>query len=75
MKNRTPKIAFSVFLCVLLCVLAVMPVFANSAQSYWEGVSASGVLTTEGECPLVAQVQSNHVWTDQHLGLPTIEYG
>lgn len=39
----------------LLCVLAILPASANSAPSYWEGVSASGVLTTDGECPLVVE--------------------
>ena len=42
-------------LALLLCVLGVLPASANSAQSYWEGVNASGVLVTDGECPLVVE--------------------
>ena len=49
------KAAFAATLAALLCLLAVLPVSANSAESYWEGVSASGVLTTDGECPLVVE--------------------
>ncbi len=68
----------------LLCVLAVMPVSANSAQSYWEGVSTSGVLTTDGECPLVvehetltfdiAEFPSPHVYNESYNASVTAEY-
>ena len=55
MSKPTRKICFVSVIGVLLCALAVFPASANSAPSYWEGVSASGVLTTEGECPLVVE--------------------
>ena len=55
MKHKTFKRIFAALACVLLCALAVFPASANSAPSYWQGVSASGVLTTEGECPLVVE--------------------
>ena len=49
------KTIFAGAVCIALCVLMVLPAFANSAESYWEGVSASGVLVTDGECPLVVE--------------------
>lgn len=55
MKHKTFKRIFAALACVLLCALAVFPASANSAPSYWQGVSASGVLTTDGECPLVVE--------------------
>ena len=55
MSKPTRKICFVSVIGVLLCALAVFPASANSAPSYWQGVSASGVLTTEGECPLVVE--------------------
>ena len=55
MSKPMRKIYFVSVIGVLLCVLTVLPAFANSAESYWEGVSTSGVLTTEGECPLVVE--------------------
>ncbi len=55
MSKQTRKICFVSAICVLLCALTILPTSANSAQSYWEGVSTSGVLTTEGECPLVVE--------------------
>ena len=42
-------------MAILLCVLAALPASANSAESYWEGVGATGVLVTDGECPLVVE--------------------
>ncbi len=55
MKNRTLNIICTALMCLVLCALTVLPAHANSAQSYWEGVSASGVLTTDGECPIVVE--------------------
>ena len=55
MKHKTFKRIFAALACVLLCAVMVLPAYGNSAQSYWEGVSASGVLTTDGECPLVVE--------------------
>ena len=55
MKNKPNKLFAVLALALLLCMLAALPASANSAESYWEGVSASGVLTTDGECPLVVE--------------------
>ena len=55
MSKPTRKICFVSVIGVLLSALTVLPAFANSAQSYWEGVGASGVLVTDGECPLVVE--------------------
>lgn len=49
------KTIFAGAVCIALCALMMLPAFANSAESYWEGVSASGVLVTDGECPLVVE--------------------
>ena len=44
------------FLLVLLLLLGSTPsVFANSAQSYWEGVDRAGAIVTDGESPIVAE--------------------
>lgn len=54
MRKHTKAIVTAT-IAVLLCLLLVLPASANSAQTYWEGVSASGVLITEGECPIVVE--------------------
>lgn len=44
------------FLLVLLLLLGSTPsVFANSAQSYWEGVDRAGAIVTDGESPIVVE--------------------
>ena len=53
--KRWNKALSATVLALLLCVLGVLPASANSAESYWEGVNASGVLVTDGECPLVVE--------------------
>ena len=49
------KTIFAGAVCIALCALMVLPAFANSAESYWEGVSASGVpvcySTPSAACP------------------------
>ena len=55
MKNKPNKLFAVLALALLLCMLAALSASANSAESYWEGVSASGVLTTDGECPLMVE--------------------
>ncbi|MBQ7380089.1 MAG: hypothetical protein IJW70_10490 [Clostridia bacterium] len=55
MKKHDFKRYQVLLLVILLCALTALPASANSAESYWEGVSASGVLTTDGECPLVVE--------------------
>ena len=55
MSKTTRKWFAAALVCVLLCAALVLPAYGNSAESYWEGVSASGVLITDGECPLVVE--------------------
>ena len=55
MSKTIRKILTAALACVLLCAVMVLPAYGNSAESYWEGVSASGVLITDGECPLVVE--------------------
>ncbi len=55
MRKTITGIAAGAMAFLMLCVFAAVPVSANSAQSYWEGVSGSEVLTTDGECPLVVE--------------------
>ena len=41
---------------VLLLLLGGTPsVSANSAQTYWEGVDRTGVIITDGDCPIVVE--------------------
>ena len=55
MSKTIRKILTAALVCVLLCAVMVLPAYGNSAESYWEGVSATGVLITDGECPLVVE--------------------
>lgn len=55
MKNKSQRISFTALYCALLCLLSLLPASANSAPSYWGGISASGVVTSEGDCPLVVE--------------------
>lgn len=43
MDKTTRKLFAIALLCVTMCVAFTLPASANSAQTYWEGVSASGV--------------------------------
>lgn len=43
----------NVSLFLLLCLLCVSPIMANSAQTHWEGEHHSGVIQTGEESPLV----------------------
>ena len=63
------------FLLVLLLLLGSTPsVFANSAQSYWEGVDRAGAIVTDGESPIVVEHElltfdvqefpQNHYWEE-----------
>ena len=55
MSKTTRKWFAAALACVLLCAALALPAYGNSAESYWEGVSASGALITDGECPLVVE--------------------
>ena len=55
MYDKFSKIfALSLALCILLGV-GTVPVFANSAQSYWEGVDQTGAIITDGDSPIVVE--------------------
>lgn len=71
MKNRTPKIAFSVFLCVLLCVLAVMPAFAFHPAEPDYGSVAGGLYVMNGKTELA--IESTEIYMDVR-DLPLEEY-
>lgn len=54
-RNHVSKIA-SVMLCILLLInICAVPVFANSAQSYWEGVDQSGAIIVDGDSPIIVE--------------------
>lgn len=40
---------------LLLLRVSAVPVFANSAQSYWEGVDQSGAIITDGDSPIIVE--------------------
>lgn len=71
MKNRTPKIAFSVFLCILLCVLAVMPAFAFHPAEPDYGSVAGGLYVMNGKTELA--IESTEIYMDVR-DLPLEEY-
>lgn len=46
----------AVMVCLLLIIsLCAVPVFANSAQSYWEGVDQSGAIIVDGDSPIIVE--------------------
>jgi len=49
------KMFFALALSFVLVLFSSVPVSANSAQTYWQGVSASGALISEDECPIVVE--------------------
>lgn len=73
MKNRAKQIISALILFLLLpCFL--FPVSANSAQTYWEGRYESGLMTTDGDCPIVVEHETltfdlhefpNFSWSNQ----------
>lgn len=51
----TKKI-ISVFICFTMIFISLFTtVSANSAQSWWRGTDASGVIITDGECPVIVK--------------------
>lgn len=55
MKQRILRL-FSVALCVLLLLsCTVLPVFANSAQTQWEGLDVTGAIITGENSPIVVE--------------------
>ena len=43
------------FCCLLLLTALTLPVLANSAQTIWSGVTSSGVIVEDEDCPLVVE--------------------
>ncbi|MCD7843722.1 MAG: hypothetical protein LUG17_03760 [Clostridiales bacterium] len=59
MKPRKITALFSAFICTLTLLAAVSgTALANSAQTYWEGTSSTGVITTDGDCPIVVESET-----------------
>ncbi len=56
MKKHSRIILVTLCLIMLICC-TVLPVAANSAQKDWNGRDESGVMTTDGECPLVVEAE------------------
>lgn len=51
-KNNMIKI-ISIMICVLILIYcSSVPALANSAQARWEGVTSTGMIVTEENCPL-----------------------
>lgn len=56
MKRNHISKPIAVMLCVLLLIsICAVPVFANSAQSYWEGVDQSGAIIVDGDSPIIVE--------------------
>ena len=63
MRKHEKKNRFCRLGIFLVCFLLLFPgweteAFANSAQSFWEGVDASGVTVSEGESPLEVEKET-----------------
>ncbi len=52
--KRTKRLVSAVC-AALLCLWTVLPVTANSAQTWWNGTDASGTVLTDTECPIVVE--------------------
>ena len=71
MKYRIIKL-FSVFLSIVVILLCFpLSGSANSAPRYWNGVTASGIFITEGECPLIVE---NEILTLELIEFPENDY-
>lgn len=56
MKRQHISKITAVLLCVLLLTgICAVPVFANSAQSYWAGVDLSGAIIVDGDSPIIVE--------------------
>ena len=54
-RNHISKIT-AVMLCILLLIsICAVPVFANSAQSFWAGVDQSGAIIVDGDSPIIVE--------------------
>lgn len=55
MKNRRKFFVLTALIVAIIAFECVAPAYANSAQSSWRGVDGFGVITSEGDCPLVVE--------------------
>ena len=53
MKKLRSCLAFGAALLLMSGLL--LPVAANSAQSYWKGTDATGAIVTDNDCPIVVE--------------------
>ena len=54
-RNHISKIT-AVMLCLMFLIsVCAVPVFANSAQSYWAGVDQSGAIIVDGDSPIIVE--------------------
>lgn len=49
------RLCSALFCAILLVALTTPSACANSAQTYWSGVSPTGILITDGDCPIVVE--------------------
>lgn len=73
-RNLLKRITVTAGAAVLASGTTAVPVGANAAQTYWEGVSRQGVLPSEKECPvcvehekLLFEIETFPIWgTGKH---------
>lgn len=64
---------FIVAICILMLISSfAMPASANSAQQEWDGRDESGVMTMDGECPLIVE---HETLTFDLQEFPNFRYG
>ncbi len=58
--------------CLLVTSMLILPVSANSAQSFWEGTTAAGAIVPDEDCPIVVEQElltfDLQEFPDQHYG-------
>ncbi len=70
LKKIVSVVLAAICLASLSCV-NIVTVFANSAQTYWEGVEQSGAIITEGDSPIVVEKELL-TFTPKPLNVPAI---
>lgn len=55
MKKNLSRISATILCIIFLFSVSAVPAFANSAQSYWEGVNQSGAIITDGDSPIIVE--------------------
>lgn len=49
------RLAYTMLCVIFLMSLTALPASANSAQTVWSGVSSTGAIVTDGDCPVVVE--------------------